>query len=339
MKQNFRDVFEEIAHAVQATTGATVKISPKGNEQAGITIRHHDQKFEVEGTFIPTLTSSNLGSVLSLLSKRSTARRALLITRHVNPAQAEKLRNAGTGFLDSAGNAYLDLKPLLFFVTGRKPFQKSSPVAKNNLAFSPAGLKVIFVLLSLPKAVEFTTRELSAAAGISIGAVNYVLADLSRNGFLHRHSRTRRSLLKKKELLEKFVRTYPDRLRPKLVRKTFVSNRPLKELAQFEFSERQAFWSGEAVPWRTGKRREPGELHLYSNDALKNFKLQGGLIPTSEGAIVLLDQFWEFETWEGREADLAPPVLIYADLLSSQDARTRELAEEYYEQSIAGLVE
>ncbi len=335
MKKNITEVFDEIAHAVENATGATVEIHPKGEEQAGITIRHHGQKFEIEGTFIPTLTSANLGSIMSLLSRNQD----ILLTRHVNPTQAEKLRNAGSGFLDSAGNAYLDLNPLLFFVTGRKPFQKSSPLTKNNLAFSPAGLKVVFVLLSLPEAVGFTTRELSVAAGISIGAVNYVLADLSRNGFLHRHGRTRHSLLKKKELLEKFVRIYPDRLRPKLVRKTFVSDRPLKELAQFEFLASQAFWSGEAVPWRTGKRREPGELHLYSKDALKNFKLQGGLMPTSEGAIVLMDQFWRFEKWEGREANLAPPVLIYADLLASRDARTRELAEEFYGQSIAGLVE
>jgi hypothetical protein len=62
-------------------------------------------------------------------------------------------------------------------------------------------------------------------------------------------------------------------------------------------------------------------------DLLRKWAPTYRLRPDVEGEIEVLDAFWEFEEVAGREA-LAPPLLVYADLLGTLDPRNREVAEQ-----------
>ncbi len=256
----------------------------------------------------------------------------MLVTGHVNPVQAEKLTANGVEFLDTAGHTYLNRPGIFILVSGKKPPTIKMPV---NQAFTPAGLRVVFALLSIPEAVGFTIRDLSRAAGVSVGAAQNACDDLERQGYLHRGSR--RLLLGKKDLLDKFVLHFPDRLRPKLITATYAARKPIDQLAEFDFGQ-SAFVGGEAALWRTEKARRPDALPLYTRSGLAEFKARGALSATPDGPIVLLDRFWGFDRWEGSDAGLAPPILIYADLLATADSRTKELAGDYYDRHTAGLV-
>lgn len=53
----------------------------------------------------------------------------------------------------------------------------------------------------------------------------------------------------------------------------------------------------------------------------------------------LLQRFWNFENWDAKNLQTAPPLLVYADLVSTADDRNLETAELIYGQYIAQLVE
>jgi hypothetical protein len=57
------------------------------------------------------------------------------------------------------------------------------------------------------------------------------------------------------------------------------------------------------------------------------------------GDIELLRRFWKFDQWEKKDLHTAPPLLIYADLVSTADDRNLETAEIIYEHYIARLIE
>jgi hypothetical protein len=57
------------------------------------------------------------------------------------------------------------------------------------------------------------------------------------------------------------------------------------------------------------------------------------------GDVEFLRRFWKFDQWDEKKLQTAPPLLVYADLVSTADDRNLETAEIIYEQYIARLVE
>jgi len=56
-----------------------------------------------------------------------------------------------------------------------------------------------------------------------------------------------------------------------------------------------------------------------------------------DGDAEVLEAFWQFE-FDWPHPELVPPLLIYADLLATGDARNLETARIIYEQELAGLI-
>ena len=60
-------------------------------------------------------------------------------------------------------------------------------------------------------------REMAKEAGISLGAVNWIMNDLKSLGHLLDLGARGRRLVRKKELLKRWTSAYPEQLRPKLI--------------------------------------------------------------------------------------------------------------------------
>ena len=84
---------------------------------------------------------------------------------------------------------------------------------------------------------------------------------------------------------------------------------------------------------------KPKTVTIYSESNLPKLQAQHGLRRDSNGEIELLRRFWKFDQWEKKSLQTAPPLLVYADLLSTADDRNLETAEIIYEQYSARLVE
>ncbi len=271
---------------------------------------------------------------------------SLLVSEHVTEEAGRLLRSEGACYLDAGGNCYLRQGPLLAFVRGQETAEGASS-ERPMRAFNAAGLKLIFVLLAREEAAGWAYRRLSKVAGVSRGAVGYVMEDLGRLGFLEEVEGKRR-LRRKPELLERWPRGFAERLRPKLSRGRFgfVDENGQARWRQLELASRKAQWGGEpAADLLVGDLR-PKRLVVYTQEDTSKICRGLRLAPEEEGPVELLDMFWDLAQLQAQDQGRAqsgprdapfetvPPVLAYADLIAGADPRGVEAARRIREQQL-----
>lgn len=289
------------------------------------------------------LRPANLGAALHQLDRQAQAHAlpGLLVADYINPAMAETLRAQGREFLDAAGNAYIQQPHVLVWATGRKPVLKTQ-APQVGRAFQPTGLQVLFALLCQPDWVNLPYRELAARAGVAHGTVGWVMPDLQRQGFVAdlNGKRGTRRLFDGERLLALWADAYARQLRPRtLLGRYYVP--ALAGWQEWSLDKYDAQWGGEPAGALLTNYLTPGELTIYAN------KLPGPLAARYRFAkdpdvgykavVEVRQRFWHFP--EGAAAGpCVPPVLVYADLLATGDARCIETAKRLYESHVARLV-
>ena len=132
---------------------------------------------------------------------------------YLTPPVADALRTHHQQFADAAGNAYLEGPGVLVYVTGRKLPQTRAPT-RTGRTFTANGLKILFAPICRPTLAEAPHRAIAAAAGVALGAVPAVLADLQAAGHVLVAGKNRR-LNATKRLLDEWALAYARTLRPK----------------------------------------------------------------------------------------------------------------------------
>lgn len=276
------------------------------------------------------LRPSNIGSVARATQAASSD--TLLITEQITQPMAEKLRQLGIAFVDAAGNAFLSANGLLIYVVGRR-YAGRLPNAPAGRLFQDKGLRVAFALLTKPALVSSPYRVIAQSAGVAHGTVGIVMSELKSQGFVANVD-GRRRLLQGDHLMRQWADAYARTLRPKLLLGVYRAT----EIAwwkDFDPADSGLCLGGEAGSARLTGLLVPEVITLYgSRAAAVRFQLQKRIKPDSKGNVEFLDRFWRFEQ-EPRE--LAPPLLIYADLLATGDARCIEAAASMEETLFAGL--
>jgi hypothetical protein len=336
---------EILVQAVLSLADSTgLQTSLDTNEQlqnrsdATIRVSNGDKRWFFDVELRPQLTSHTLGPAVAAVSELKKKRQNVaLVSSYVNPSQADKLRNLGIEFFDAAGNAFLQQKGLHVFITGRKPEQSES-LGRPARAFNSTGSRLVFALLCESELENRSYRELAAAAGISLGAVNWVMNDLKSLGYLSDLGVRGRRLSNRKELLKRWISAYPEQLRPKLVIGRFRTDRAHDWWKKVDLPP-DAYWGGEVSAQLLTKYLRPQTVTIYAESNLPRLQAQYGLRRDVNGDIELLRKFWKFHAWEKKNLHTAPPLLTYADLLMTADDRNLETAELIYDEYIARLVE
>ena len=297
--------------------------------------KHWRFSVEVKGQ----LNSHTLGSAIAAVSKHKREHGpTALVAYYINPSQAEKLRELGIEFFDTAGNVFLKQEGLHVFVSGRKGRESNTREPRRGRAFNATGSRLIFALLCNPGLEEKPYRQLAKEAGISLGAVNWIMSDLKSLGHLIDNGTRGRRIQNRKELLKRWVAAYPEQLRPKL-----LIGRYHKEGARDWWQNAElppdTFWAGEIAAAMITRYLRPEIVTIYSETNLPSLQAQYGLRRSSDGEIELLRRFWAFDNWDEQDKHVVPPLLIYADLIRTADDRNLETAEILYDQCIARLVE
>jgi hypothetical protein len=279
----------------------------------------------------PRLTNEGLGHVVAEF-KRHAALPRLLVTHYVTPPQTEKLRQANVQFVDAAGNAFLNQPPLYVLVAGKRPPVSQVP-NKTTRAFTTAGVKVVFVLLACPSLLTAPYREIAATAGVSLGAVSQVLEDLKQTGYLLKHAAKGRLWQKPAELMRRWSEAYSERLRPKLLLGRFRADQPdwWKEV---QLPGLQACWGGEVAAAKLTKYLKPQIKTIYAPGKRPRLQAQFGFYPDQAGDIELLKKFWTLDPLP-THPDVAPALLVYADLLATGDERNLATAQLLYDRYLA----
>jgi hypothetical protein len=277
------------------------------------------------------VSQAALGQVVDQM-RRSGAR--VLVTEYVNPKLADRLRLLDVPFIDTAGNAYLKFPPFFVFVRDMKPERK--PVkAERPRPFGTAGLKIVFALLSKPELVNETYRGIATVTGVSLGSVAVVMSDLEKLAFMEVMGDKRR-LTRREELLRRWVTGYSELLRPKLVIGEFATD----ELAKWNTIDLEyAYWGGEVAAAKLVGHLRPEIMTLFVREKREaaSVQLKLKLRKTGNLNVELLEAFWD-PRLDPSEPNLAPPLLVYADLVGTAEPRNLETARILYEQRLDRLV-
>ena len=255
----------------------------------------------------------------------------LLVAPFISGETAEHCRHLHLAFLDTAGNAYLEAPGLYVYITGRRRSREAGE--PKFRAVGTAGLQVTFALLSVPELVNAPYREIARSSGVALGTITHVMRDLESRGFLA--GREHRRILDPHRLLEEWVTHYPITLRPKLHPRRFEASP--EKLALADLKSLSAYWGGEFAAQRLTRFLKPAAFAIYTNRPISRLAAALRLGANPMGNVEVLDAFWNFEP-NPKYPDLAPPVLVYADLMATRDGRNTEAARLIYEQRVEPAV-
>ncbi|MDO8774630.1 MAG: type IV toxin-antitoxin system AbiEi family antitoxin [Burkholderiaceae bacterium] len=285
------------------------------------------------------LTPATLGAATMQLQHVAAGRPALLVTDYLTPPMAERLRQQQQPFADTAGNVYLEGTGLLVYVTGRK-LQDKAAAPHAGKAYTTTGLKVIFALLCEPTLADAPQRAIAAAAGVALGAIPAVLADLQQTGHLLVLPKHRR-LNATKRLLDEWALTYARRLRAKTLQATYVV-KDFDAWPQWPL-DAPALWGGEPAANLLVQYLKPGVLTIYADRLPPKLLMEQRMTMARSGQVGDRVLEWHKPFWGNMPAttprpDIVHPVLVYADLLATGDARCIETAQLVYDEYLARLL-
>lgn len=258
-------------------------------------------------------------------------RHTLLVTRNVTQQQAKKLKALNIQFIDTAGNAYINNPPMLIYVYGNR-IEKEGMFDIEQDIFGVAGIRILFVLLCEQNLQDAPYREIAKAAGVALGTVAGVMKNLLQQGFIMDVDGKRKTLLRKQELLDKWINAYATKLRTKRLIGRYTTQRE-NLWRDFDIRDDNAFWGGEVAANKLTHYLKPEIVTIYTRRPVDNLILNLRLRKDEKGVVELREQFWNFsETAVKKET--VPPLLIYADLLATGDNRNIEAAKIIYNEHL-----
>lgn len=264
----------------------------------------------------------------------------VLALPHVTRNEGEELRRRGIQYVDSGGNARIEAPGLSLWIEGRKPtYELRAGIERPSRAYRPAGLRVLFVLLSARELLNAPQREIAAAAGVSLGAVSNTMSDLRSSGTLG-ESRGKHVMTDPHQLAQTWIGHYVSTLRPSLEERRVDGPGPrwwaTTEAADDARRGGMQF-GGESALERLDAGLRAEETLLYGQPPWQDIVRQLKMPVSAQGRVVLRERFWDPERLGGEP--VVPPLLIRADAAASGDERQIEIAEGMAERMSGGCHE
>ncbi len=217
------------------------------------------------------LASGEPRLVRSLLPRlREMARRpdtwAGLVVPHMGTSGVKVCREAGVGYVDCCGNAYLRFNQVVVQISGNR--NKFTIRKRPRTVFNDKATIPLRILLESPGKLV-TTREIADRGRMSLGWVSQILQQLHTEGYVERRRGGGTRIIDPPRLIGDWLRHYtfehnavfPFRMRDAGATDTLQRLRTLKP----PLFERYALTLGAAVAALTGERKAK-QLHLYLPD-------------------------------------------------------------------------
>ena len=259
-------------------------------------------------------------SVLETIRRRSDTTNVLILADYISPDIVKYMMEHNISFINRAGKIFIHDDPLLLYLD--YPDKEKQPRISGT-AFEINGLKFIFHILNRPAEINRPYRHLAEEIKIAAGSISWIIRDLKSEGFVYVRNNNR-FLRNREELLDKWWVAYGRKLRPKLLIGRYrVLDRP-----QTINLPEGCWWSGEvAAELMNQNLRSENQIIYTSIDPLELIKTLR-LIPDEKGNLEILSSFWSNETDYHHQGQLVPEILVYADLMLSQNDRNVEIANE-----------
>ena len=258
-----------------------------------------------------------------LLERKQEYENFMLVAGRLHPAIKKRLQEEGITYLEENGNIFILNDGTYVFIDTNKPLKTGK--SRSKKAFTKTGLKLVFSFLIDPELVNSRQRTIAEKSGVSLGTVPKVIKTLKEEDYLIAH-KNNYLWEDRKALLDRWINDYEQQLKPKLFRARYELREDWQNL---KLNQGETHWGGEpAGDLLTGYLR-PEEFILYSNESPVNLMKNYSLRPNAEGELFVYEKFWK-----GDSGPVAPPFLVYADLILKEDKRCRETAQKIFDEYI-----
>jgi hypothetical protein len=292
-----------------------------------LTCKYRSRAVKLQVLNIAKLSDSNINIIVN--QYHSIASPSIIFSPHINAKLAKHLHANQVQYVDLSGNIYIESEQIYLFIRGEKPLQVK---ALSSSPFSVAGIKLIFTLLSKQSIEAMPYRTIAEYCNISLGSVETVFRNLIAANFLILAKNKSRRLINKIDLLNRWCILFSDKLQPKLIlcRLTCEDKTWWKKLS---LDSEHAVWGGEVAAAKLTKYLKPERITIFADNTLPNLQAKFALRKSDQGEIIIYKRFWNFKSQIDEE--LAPELLVYAELLNSGDTRNIETARIIYEKYIS----
>ncbi|WP_343728862.1 type IV toxin-antitoxin system AbiEi family antitoxin [Duganella sp.] len=307
---------------------------PSYQADAAIELHSEDKTFRY---LVECKTKVDRRAVLDQINERQRrmVEPLLLVTDYLSRDLANHCRSIGLQFIDTHGNAFLRVPGLFVFVAGEKR-QTTHHFSKPAKGLTgQAALRVVLALLTQPELLRAPFKEIANWAGVAAGSAYNVVDDLEQRGYVS-NSKSGRRVLERDRLIDEWIANYPTALRTKLNSRRFRPQDPFW-WERFALDPKQASWGAEVAAAKMLTHLKPSTQTIYVAPAAMSEVIDAlvklaRLRPDPYGSVELLERFWSpaIEI----EPGLAPPLVVYSDLLAMLEPRAKNTAsliwEKYY---------
>ena len=256
----------------------------------------------------------------------------IIIAEKIFPTLKEILRDKEIAYLDTAGNIYVQNYANYIWIDGNKAIEEKKPV--TNRAFTKTGLKTVFYLLLNKDAINMPYRKLADATDVALGNIKNVMEGLKDAGFILQINDNTLKIQNKKALLERWLAGYRENLKPTLLlgKYKFWDANKFLNWNKLPVEIGETMWGGEPAGEFLTNYLIPENLTLYTNQKTA-LVTKWALIPDEDGNMVFYKKFWKDAKLDNEI--YAPPLLVYADLMLTEDLRCQETAQLIYDKYLA----
>ncbi|MGF1585501.1 MAG: type IV toxin-antitoxin system AbiEi family antitoxin [Bacteroidales bacterium] len=152
-------------------------------------------------------------------------------------------------------------------------------------------------------------------------------------GYALRVNEKELKLTNRKELLQKWITAYTEKLKPTLYLGNFRFNNPDEFIKWKDLKLERTLtqWGGEGAGNIYTDYLQPEVLTLYTKEKKVNLIKEYRLLPDPDGNVIVYEKFWKDKK---PFKNVIPPIVAYADLLATGNRRCIETAQKIYEQLI-----
>lgn len=277
-----------------------------------------------------TLTRQEIRSrhISMILEQAKIRQPFMLIAGKIYPDVKEILRQNHVTYLEANGNISLQHDDLFIWVDSNKPI--TIKAGRNNRAFTKTGLKVLLHFLMNDNFLNMPYREIADLTGTSLGNVTNVMNALKEAGYLATLPSGGYKLTNKKLLLDRWVAAYEQLLKPIIEIGTFkfINEQDHQNWRRVPLENRKSMWGAQAGAHLLTGQLRPHDLVIYSNESRNDIINHYRLVRDNDGYIKVYQKFWNYDDYR---SNIAPPILIYADLLNIGDGNAMEAAKRIYD--------
>lgn len=249
---------------------------------------------------------------------------SIVIAEYITPQAKEMMRKGHIAYIDTEGNMYLEDYEINIYIENNKS-NRSKLTAVANDAFTPAGLKVIYLFLIRRETLNEPYRTIVSRVDVSIDTVRKVLHGLLKDRYIVRSNDRAYRFTDRARLYQDWVSLYNQRLRPRLRQSRYRWLKSDQSLKEIRLPERTS-WGGAVAAEELGGNLIGASLILYTELPFRDVMKELKMIPDPKGNIVLSERFWT----ETETETFVHPMLVYADLIHEGDPRYMETANMIY---------